>query len=191
MPKIVNSDNYDFDPKKLGYKLKSTLLLFSSQGGVFSIDYKIMNKKDSAYLLNRNVLTPATFPEKIKVGKHSFPALVVIMDHLDIYENDENEDGSRREYDHETDILRYFSRSIRTIIPFGPDDTDCMILTVEIDSSNFKNLPPLGEPIELIDSNEQSIHPILIGTVLSPVKGLTTCFLALPNDLDRVPVLRC
>ena len=108
MPKIVNSDNYDFDPKKLGYKLKSTLLLFSSQGGVFSIDFKIMNKEDSAYLLNRNVLTPATFPEKIKVGKKSFPALVVISDRLDIYEGDEIEDGSRREYDHETYILRYF-----------------------------------------------------------------------------------
>ena len=140
MVKIVNSRNYDFDPKKLGYKLKSTLLLFSSQGGVFSIDYKIMNPEDSAYLLNRNVLTPATFPEKIKVGKHSFPALVVIMDHLDIYENGENKDGSRREYDHETEILRYFSLSIRTIIPFGPNDNDCLILTVEIDSSKpFSN----------------------------------------------------
>jgi len=191
MAKIVNSRNYDFDTKKLGYKLKSTLLLFSSQGGVFSIDYKILNQKESAYLLNRNVLTPANFPEKIKVGKHSFPALVVIMDHLDIYENDENEDGSRREYDHETDILRYFSRSIRTIIPFDPDDNDCMILTVEIDSSNFKALPPLGEPIELIDSNEQSIHPIFLGTVLSPVKGLTTCFFAVPHDQERTPVLRC
>jgi hypothetical protein len=191
MAMIESSDNYDFDANDLGYKLKRTLLFFSSQGGVFSIDFKIMNPEESAYLLNRNVLAPANFPEKIKVGNHSFPALVVIMDHLDIYENDENDDGSRREYDHETDILRYFSRSIRTIIPFDPDDNDCMILTVEIDSSNFKALPPLGEPIELIDSNEQSIHPIFIGTVLSPVKGLTTCFFAVPHDQERIPVLRC
>ena len=187
---IKKSDNYDFDANDLGYELKRTLTFFSSQGGVFSIDFKIMNPEESAYLLNCNVLAPANFPEKIKVGNHSFPALVVIMDRLDIYENRENEDGSRREYDHETDILRYFSRSIRTIIPFDPDDNDCMILTVEIDSSNFKALPPLGEPIELIDSNEQSIHPIFIGTVLSPVKGLTTCFLALPHDQERIPVLR-
>jgi len=180
MATMISKDNYDFVRSQLGYEVGKSLQLFSLQEGVFSYNWKHYIDEDKEYFESR--------VESFRVNGIAIPARIIECNQLTLFDGfSEDEDGNRCGFDHENEIINGFAEAIRGIIKLEADQDECSIFTVEIDGTDAVNLPLIGSSLELFDMNQQSILPILVGTILSKRPGGVLCLLALPPEQFRVP----
>jgi len=96
----------------------------------------------------------------------------------------EDEDGNRCGFDHENEILNGFAEAIREVVKLEANQDECSIFTVEIDGTDAVKLPIIGSSVELFDMNQQSIAPILMGTLLSKrPEEYSVCLLYRQNNI--------
>lgn len=182
MATSVNRRNPDFKKSQLGYKIGDSLQLLSSQGGVFSYSHKLFDFDKKEF--------PDPPAEKLQFNGKSIPARIIGCNFLEIFDDDlTDDDGKRGEFDHENEILKHLAEAINGVFIYDINENKCLILMVDVDSCETGKLPSPGSQLELFDMNQQSVFPILAGTIFSKRPNGTICLMALSQEQSRYPTI--
>ncbi len=170
---------YDFRLSDLPYKVKGSRQYFSSEGGVFSFDYKQFDYAKREYYESPG--------EHIQFENEKIQARILSSHNIEIYDGPKDaKDNDRSEYDFDNQIVASIAEAVRMNVSLPDDESDFELLFVEIDAKSVSRMPVLLTSVKLIDENQQSLAARFVGVHVSRRISGAVCLFLLESEQSRI-----